>query len=390
MSEKLFDALEICLQAIEQGETINAALGRFPALAGELRPMLEASLHAQALAGAAVPSDAQRRGRARLLQRAAEMREAKRTPRRTWVFSLRPVAVTLFVVIFFLSSTGLVRASSGTIPGDNLYPVKRTWEDVTLIFASNSQSRETLQLTYETERVDEIGELLAKGRTEPVSFSGYVTAQTNDQWTVAGIPVIINSDTKLPATAIAVGAAVMVTGTTDSHGFLVAQSIETVAPGTIVPEIDSDDHEQNPNGTVNGNSENSNSSGEGVETESGSSSGNDAGGSVGQGTREPTSKLEGILQNMNGNVWTVDGKTVDVSTAEIVGTAVPGATVIVEGYYNSDGVFIATRVTFGDSINGNGNGSGDSNSNEGSNTNGDDKGGGGGGEGNDNHFIGGD
>jgi hypothetical protein len=32
----------------------------------------------------------------------------------------------------FVSGTGLVRAAT-TLPGDNLYPVKRTWEDVLVL-----------------------------------------------------------------------------------------------------------------------------------------------------------------------------------------------------------------------------------------------------------------
>lgn len=137
MSNKLFDALEICLQAIDNGETIDAALKRFPALTNELRPILEASLHAKSLAGEAVADEVHRRGRARVLQRAAELRESKRVPRkRTWIFAYRPVAITLMLLIFLLSGTGLVRASTTSLPGDNLYPVKRTWEDFTLIFAT--------------------------------------------------------------------------------------------------------------------------------------------------------------------------------------------------------------------------------------------------------------
>jgi hypothetical protein len=40
----------------------------------------------------------------------------------------------VLTLVFFFSGTGLVRASSSTLPGDNLYGVKRTWEDVRLLF----------------------------------------------------------------------------------------------------------------------------------------------------------------------------------------------------------------------------------------------------------------
>ena len=40
----LYDALEICLQELEQGADIETALIRYPDLADELRPILELSL----------------------------------------------------------------------------------------------------------------------------------------------------------------------------------------------------------------------------------------------------------------------------------------------------------------------------------------------------------
>ncbi len=344
MSEKMFNALETCLQALEQGETLDAALARFPALADELRPILETSLHARSLGDSAVPGDAQRRGRAKLLQRAAEIREAKRAPRRTWIFAFRPVAVALMLVAFFLSSTGLVRASSTSLPGDNLYPVKRTWEDLRLVFVSTEQEREDLELAYENERLEEINELLAEGRTETVSFVGYVTAQTDSQWTVAGVPVVISSETSLPTDPITVGAAVMVTGRTDAQGFLVAQSIEPVEPGTVIPSLeDSDEDEDSPEGGDDGSGS---GGGNDNETKPGSGSVDDSSGSEDESDSDSKSKLQGKVESMNGNVWIINGQEVDVSGAEIIGTPAPGAEVVIEGYYNAEGVFIATRVVF--------------------------------------------
>ena len=384
MNEKLFDALEICLQALENGETVDSALKRFPALADDLRPLLETSLQARTLAGAAIPGDAQRRGRARLLQQAAEMREAKRAPRRrTWVFSLRPLVVTLILVVFLLSGTGLVRASNGALPGDNLYPVKRTWEDVTLALASNPQNRNQLELTYETERVDEVDELLARGRAENVSFSGYVSVQTNGQWTVAGVPVAISNTTQLPANPVAVGAAVLVTGVTDSRGYLVAHVIETVTPGAVVPEIEDGHQNQTGGGNENGNENggaNSNE-GEGGSGEGGAGTGVSSGNESvqPQATKNPSSKLSGVVKTIDGSVWTVNDQIVDVSKAEIVGSAAPGASVTVEGYYNAQGVFVATKVTFGSEggdKNQNSNGSDGSSTNENRNSNDGSEGGG--------------
>jgi hypothetical protein len=370
MNEKMFDALEVCLNELESGGTIDSALRRYPAFASELRPMLEAALHARGMAGEAVPDAVRRRGRARLLQHAAEMRESRRIPRkRTWIFALRPVAVTLMLVVFLLSGTGLVRASSTSLPGDNLYPVKRSWEDVTLLLAVNTQHREGLELEYETERVGEVSELLAKGRTEVVSFSGYIKTQTASEWNVAGVPVLLNTDTVRPTTALNVGDAVTISGTTNELGFLVAQTVQVVAPGTIVPEIDADENENQSDqqgSDHNGSEANSNGGDESEGNSNGGASSSDSSGENGNESHGPSAKLLGVLQSASGTEWIVNGQKVDVSGAEIVGTPAPGAQVTVEGYYTADGTFVATRVIF--STNGNGN--------DGSSVNGDDHSGG--------------
>lgn len=340
MTEKLFDALETCLQALEQGETIDSALTLFPALAADLRPILEASLQARTVGRVAVPEEAQQRGRARVLRRAAELREAKRVPRRSWLFSFRPLALTFVLAIFLLSGTGLVRAASASLPGDNLYPVKRTWEDFRLIFVSNPQEIQSLELEYETERVDEVNELLARGRTELVSFNGYVTVHPDGSLTIAGVPVIVNADIQLPSDPLTPGMPVRVTGRTDSQGFLVAESIESVPDGEVVPEVE-DDHPGSGGDSQNGN-------------ESDSGSGNGAGG---DSSEADESTYKGTIEIIDGNKWVVNGVDVDVSGAIIEGLAVEGVEVILDGYFTEEGVFIATHVTFiasGNGSNGNG------------------------------------
>jgi hypothetical protein len=147
-------------------------------------------------------------------------------------------------LIIFFTSTGLVRASSGALPGDGLYPVKRTWESMQIFFAFNETEREGLELEHENERLHEIDELLAEGREEPVTFSGYVTAQDGDLWTVAGVPVRVSSQTRLPGQPVETGAGIKVTGRTDAQGFLIAQSVDVLPAGTVIPPIDDDSHEE--------------------------------------------------------------------------------------------------------------------------------------------------
>lgn len=236
MDKRLHEVLEDCLQAVEQGMEIEAALERHPDLAVKLRPLLEMTLRMQALAEGKVPAGAMRRGRVRLLQKAAEMRAAKRTPRLTLLSLPRRLAFALVLsAVFLLSGTGLVRASSGAIPGDNLYSFKRTWEDLRLWLAFDPFQREVLEDEFENERLEEVGELLARGRTASITFVGIVTQQNGDVWLVAGIPVTINTGTQLPGEPVLQGAAVVVTGRTTPQGTVEAALIQLLPPGTSVP-----------------------------------------------------------------------------------------------------------------------------------------------------------
>jgi hypothetical protein len=73
MNEKLYDALEVCLNALETGVELESVLALYPGLANELRPVLNASIQARALAPVQVPESAIQRGRARVMQHAAEI-----------------------------------------------------------------------------------------------------------------------------------------------------------------------------------------------------------------------------------------------------------------------------------------------------------------------------
>ena len=105
MNNQVLDALDYCLHAIQDGASVDAVLARYPELAAELRPLLETARRARELKGPG-PSEATiDRTRARLLQRAAEMR----TPRRVSVIPLfqRLAFSTVLSSVLLLSGTGL-------------------------------------------------------------------------------------------------------------------------------------------------------------------------------------------------------------------------------------------------------------------------------------------
>jgi len=247
----IFDVLETCLRELENGADVESVLARYPHLASELRPILKASVAAR-MRSVDIPApspEVVRRGRAKLLQHAAQMREAKSAPRKRAIpiFQRLAIAVTL-AALFLTSGTGLVSASSSALPGENLYPVKLTWENVRLFFTFNEEYRKILEFAFENERLHEVGELLAKGRRETIRFAG-VYMEVNDVTYVSGVHVVVLDTSSLPIEPLLNGAAVVVRGRTNAEGFVDVESIELLPDGTVVPmgepiEVE-DGHENN-------------------------------------------------------------------------------------------------------------------------------------------------
>jgi hypothetical protein len=254
----IFDVLETCLREIENGAEMETVLARRPDFAAELRPILMASAMARSLSAPAPSPEAVRRGRAKVLQRAAQMRETKSAPRsrRAIPFFQRLAIALTLTAIFLTSGTGLVSASSSALPGEKLYPVKLTWENVRLFFTFDAEVRESLEHSFENERLHEVSELILEGRHETIRFDG-VYMEVNGVTYVAGIRVVILDASALPPEPLINGVAVAVTGHTNAEGFVEAETIELLPVGTVVPtgeppEIKEElEYDNNTNGNVN-------------------------------------------------------------------------------------------------------------------------------------------
>jgi hypothetical protein len=183
-----------------------------------------------------------------------------------------------------------------------------------------------------------------------------------------------------------------VRGTTGGDMVVQAERIELLPPGAALPEVEDTPHpeiepERTSQPSATSELENGNS---------GPGSGNETPEIEGTESAPPTSKpktesFEGVLNSNDLNVWIINGIPVNVSNAEIKGILVVGASVKVEGYFGSDGVFVAVKIEIINSGSGGANGNSNVNGNDNINDNGgsggnvnDNGGGGGGGGGNDN------
>ncbi len=339
---ELYDALDVCLQALEQGKDLESVLRDYPEFSRDLRPILETSLKARSLGDITVPADVHRRSRSRLLQRARELRLEQQNPRYRMIPVYSRLAVALgLAAVFFLSSTGLVSASAASLPGDQLYPVKRTWEDVRLFFTFNPQDRDILESEYEQERLDEIDGLLAENKAASVNFSGLVSQQSGDTWLVSGIPVHLTGSTQLTSGSIINGMPVNIIGVTHSNGEVEAQAVQVLAAGVSLPPLEPSDKDRsegksnktlaptvNP-GTVGPHGPMA------VQTPEQNSN---------TGKSPHTFEFHGVVSNIQAGNWTINGQSVYVEGAQINGTILPGSVVTFQGYYNQDGTFVVTRI----------------------------------------------
>lgn len=376
----IFDALEICLQEIENGIDVETVLARFPTLAAELRPILETSVKARNMAAAEPSPETARRGRARVMQRAAELRESKIAPRKRVIPAFQRLALSFsLAAVLLLSGTGLLNASASALPGENLYPVKRTWEGVRLFLIFDQQARTLLEDQFEYERLHEVNELLVEGRHEDIHFAG-VYMDVNGVSYVSGVPVILSANVQAPAN----GAAVILTGQTNSQGVVQILSLDLLPEGSVVPV---------------GNPVQ-------VEVESEANSNNTSGDTNQSPVATPQYySMEGTLQSVSSTALVINDLTVYPNNARVKGELCIGTRVEVKGYFDANGRLIVSEVEAkGSCSSGKDNGNNDSgtnsnsqsgndsssNNDSGKNENGDDHGGNSGSDGGgDNHGGGG-
>ena len=335
-----YDILEVCLKEIENGASLEAVLARYPDQAGKLRPILKASIQARRMAASDPSPEVIRTGRAKLMQHAAELRGGRKSPLRKRVIPVFQRLALSFslTAVFLLSGTGLVGASSSALPGENLYPVKRTWEDVRLLFVFDSDAHDALQSHFENERLNEVSELLAEGRDETIQFAGIYTL-IDDTTYISNLPVVISAKTQLPAQGLEDGVLVSVSGYTNANGVVEIDSITLLPPGSFVPAGRSVDADTSPD-------ENSKPP-SAPDTESGGETGTKPSGKSQEKTSSETHyfEAEGLVESFSDSTLVINGKTVYFDNVKITGELRTGARVEIKGYYASDGRFMVTAIS---------------------------------------------
>ena len=217
MSKEFSDALNDCLDRLVQGEDIGECLRRYPNQADELEPLLYV---AQATIRAAESAKPDPSAKARNFARFSRAVEAMPQPARAsdsssasgprvarrrrwdwrawlpwrWAPAMRPVVAAMaLLMVFALGAGGAAAASEDAVPGEPLYWVKTTRENVERRLPRSDASRAIYEARLAHARGYEISKLIERGH---FTRAGVMTKRVNDHLALsayyAGVTVAVN------------------------------------------------------------------------------------------------------------------------------------------------------------------------------------------------------
>lgn len=173
-NEELAGVLDLCLdQVLREGGSVEACLRQYPDHAAELEPLLRLALETRRKLDYA-PGGAAKAMARMAIHRAIRQRETRQGWRRLWrlleAFSGRlagpyrwAVGTAVALLLVVLGGTGVVAASSNSLPDQPLYPVKRVVERMRLTLTFDKQAKAQVYATLANRRVEEIAIMGAKG-----------------------------------------------------------------------------------------------------------------------------------------------------------------------------------------------------------------------------------
>lgn len=177
MNKVLDELVDRCLSDIQSGQTtIEECLTRHPEVEGSLEPLLRLAAYSHELMAPDSPNPVfVQNAQIRLLNQIRTKTQSKQ-PRKTHPLRmprlfLRPayaLVAILLVFALFTSGIGVVRASASSLPGDNLYGLKRASEQIQLVMSLSSDGDKRLLLEFVETRMEEVEALLNLERYEDI------------------------------------------------------------------------------------------------------------------------------------------------------------------------------------------------------------------------------
>ena len=190
--EKLITA---ALDDLEQGHAPEDILARYSQARDELRPIIEV---ASGLAGlpARPSSNARQASRRRFLDEAERLRQGGRSTNGPQIWRRLTYAFGSVALLLALLGVILIPPADEAIPGDILYPVKRSAESLQLLLAPAAE-KDDLRASYDQERNREVYQMLDIGRDGRAGYVGVIEEISPDSWEIGHITARITGATKI-------------------------------------------------------------------------------------------------------------------------------------------------------------------------------------------------
>jgi len=208
-----------CLQKLDAGYTTDQILAEYPEQVSQLKPLLQLALSVQAAGkDIRIPASAQTDSRRQFLNQAQVLKQ-RRGMAGLWT-TLRFIQHHLVEATFVLAAVAMLviaLSSASALPGDGLYPVKLTAEEVGSSLAGGASSPLDQQAVTDQRRLDEVTRMIQSGRTGDVHFAGFLDPDGASGWLIADIPLTFDENSAKLASALS-GGYVEVTGTLNQAG----------------------------------------------------------------------------------------------------------------------------------------------------------------------------
>jgi hypothetical protein len=170
MAKRFEDILNECIDRMLQGESVEQCLARCPEQARELEPLLRTAQAAREASAIEPRSEFKAQVRYQIHSRfSARGRKTaqKGMPVLGWVPRWAVGVASIFLVVL-LAGSSTVAASSTSMPGDTLYPMKLATENVRLSLNRTNMGKARLHVALVDRRIQEIAYLARKGNAERV------------------------------------------------------------------------------------------------------------------------------------------------------------------------------------------------------------------------------
>jgi hypothetical protein len=214
--ERISGLLAECVDMLMSGAGVPDCLARYPDDAPVLEPLLSsiAGIRRQRAPVPPRPADVALRSRNAYMAQvfALQSRRGVVAAPLPWWQKLfggatfgaparRPVglfAILLIVIISGIVFSGSVTLAASALPGDFLYGVKTTTENVRVALTLDEETRDDLRAAYGQRRIDEAKAVVERRRpVDNLRLQGTIESFDAQQWVVSGLRIALDANSKV-------------------------------------------------------------------------------------------------------------------------------------------------------------------------------------------------